>query len=94
VAAVLDRRLHQLGDTIRRRHDRFKHRRYPYRGAVRRQWLASLGFELPPDLAEVIFAGFFGLVVFAVNELGGRYDWVNRLFSLGLSPSAATYAKP
>jgi hypothetical protein len=57
-------------------------------------WLASLGFELPPDLAEVIFAGFFGLVVFAVNELGGRYDWVNRLFSLGLSPSAATYAKP
>jgi hypothetical protein len=54
-------------------------------------WLLSLGYEVPAELVEIVFGALFGIVVFAINQLGSRYAIVNKIISLGFSPESPSY---
>jgi Na+/citrate or Na+/malate symporter len=54
-------------------------------------WLVALGYEVPAELVEIVFGALFGIVVFALNQLGSRFPIVNQIVSLGFSPESPSY---
>lgn len=55
-------------------------------------WLGrTLGIEIPEDWVLTTTLLVLGLVVFLLNEAGQRWPWINRLLSLGLSPTPPAY---
>lgn len=58
-------------------------------------WLASIGIEVAGDAAvalqTAVFAVATGAVAAILNALGKRFPIVNKIVSLGLSETSATY---